>query len=126
MYGILAGALALPGVVQAFYVEDFVLSEQEGLSPLAYFAFTPITNNGVLDNIDLGLAVSFGNIDGTNRMFFEFVNESTDPQQTSSIQGIFFETTLLSGIDAFNEGTDPGVEFTVGGAGGGGVPDSRS
>lgn len=112
-------ALGLPAAVQAFSINDFVLSNDAGLSPIAYFAFTPITANGNQANIDLGLAVSFGNIDGADRMFFEFVNQSSDPNQLSAIKEIFFETTLLSGTNAYNEGTNPGVDFTVASTGGG-------
>lgn len=76
-WGIVLAALCVAGGAQAFTVDDFALSDAEGLSPVAYFAFIPITGNGNQTNIDLGLAVSFGNIDGTDRMFFELVNEST-------------------------------------------------
>jgi len=117
--GVLLAVLGLPATVQAFSVNDFVLSNDAGLTPLAYFAFTPITNNGDQSNIDLGLAVSFGNIDGTNRMFFEFVNQSTNPNHLSAIKEVYFETTLLSGTNAYNEGTAPGVAFSVGSSGGG-------
>ena len=111
--------LGLPGAAFAFSVNDFVLSDAAGLTPLAYFDFTPITSNGDQTNIDLGLAVSLANIDGFDRMFFEFVNESTNPNELSSVKTIYFETTGLSGTNAYVAGTDPGVGFSVGSTGGG-------
>jgi hypothetical protein len=117
--GIGLAALCVASGASAFTVDDFVLSDEAGLSPVAYFAFVPITNNGDRTNIDLGLAVSFGNIDGTDRMFFELVNESTDPNHTSSVKSLYFSATELSGVNPYNEGTAPGVEFSIGSNGGG-------
>jgi hypothetical protein len=107
------------GGAQAFTVDDFALSDAEGLSPVAYFAFIPITSNGDQTNIDLGLAVSFGNIDGTDRMFFELVNESTVPNDDSSVSALYFESTDLSDTDPYWDGTGSGVAFSIGGNGGG-------
>lgn len=117
LWGIGLAALGVASGAQAFTVNDFVLTDAEGLAPVAYFAFTPITSNGDQTNIDLGLAVSFGNIDGTDRMFFELVNESTDPNDDSSVKALYFESTDLSGTDPYVDGTDPGVEFSIGGTG---------
>jgi hypothetical protein len=119
LWGIGLAALCVAGGAQAFTVDDFVLSDAEGLGPVAYFTFIPITANGDQTNIDLGLAVSFGNIDGTDRMFFELVNESTDPNDDSSVSALLFSTTDLSGDDPYVDGTNPGVEFSIGANGGG-------
>ena len=118
-WGVGLAALCAASGAQAFTVNDFVLTDAEGLAPVAYFAFTPITSNGDQTNIDLGLAVSFGNIDGTDRMFFELVNESTDPNDDSSVSALYFSSTDLSGDDPFVTGTDPGVSFDIGANGGG-------
>lgn len=118
-WGMILAALCVAGGAQAFTVNDFVLTDAEGLTPVAYFAFVPITTNGDQTNIDLGLAVSFGNIDGTDRMFFELVNESTDPNDDSSVKTLYFSTTDLSGDDPYVDGTDPGVDFSIGANGGG-------
>ena len=117
--GIGLAALCVASGANAFTVDDFVLSDAEGLSPVAYFAFVPITSNGDQTNIDLGLAVSFGNIDGTDRMFFELVNESTDPNDDSSVSALYFSATDLSDVDPYVDGTDPGVAFSIGANGGG-------
>lgn len=117
--GLLLAALVVAGGAQAFTVNDFVLSDAEGLAPVAYFGFIPITSNGDQTNIDLGLAISFGNIDGTDRMFFEFVNQSSAPNDDSAISEIYFEATSLSDVNPYVDGTAPGVGFSIGGNGGG-------
>jgi len=119
VWGTVLSALCLASGASAFTVNDFVLSDAEEITPLAYFAFIPITNNGDQTNIDLGLAVSLANIDGTDRMFFELVNESTAPNDDSSVASLYFETTDLSGTDPYVDGTAPGVSFSIGGGGGG-------
>lgn len=118
--GLLLAAIGLPGAGHAFTVDDFVLTDANGLSPVSYFEFSLISSNGDPTNIDLGLAVSFGNTPGDERMYFEFVNESLAPNDQSSITGLYFETTDLLGPPSFNEGTTPGVQFEPGTGGSGG------
>lgn len=118
--GTLLAGIGLPGAVHAVAVDDFVLTDANGLSPESYFGFSLISSNGDASNIDLGLAVSFGNTPGDERMYFEFVNASLAPNDQSAITGVFFETTDLLGPPAFVDGTASGVRFGSGNGGSGG------
>lgn len=118
--GVMLAAIGLPGIVHAVTVDDFVLTDANGLSPESYFGFSLISSNGDPANIDLGLAVSFGNTPGDERMYFEFVNDSFAPNDQSVVTGIFFETMDLLGPPSFVEGTNPGVQFESSNGGNGG------
>lgn len=122
LLGLALAALVLAGGAQAFTVDDFDISDDKGLSPVAYFAFIPITSNGDQTGIDLGLAVSFGTVDGFSGMFFEFVNESTAPNDESSVTEIYFETLDLEGTPHLLLASPAnGVDYSIGGPGGGGI-----
>lgn len=123
LLGLALAALGLAGGAQAFTVDDFVVSDEKGLSPVAYFAFIPITSNGDQTGIDLGLAVSVGAVDGFSGMFFEFVNQSTAPNDGSSITEIYFETADLEGTPhlLLASPTSTSVNYTIGVGGGGGI-----
>lgn len=122
MLGVLGLALILVSGAPAAVISDFTLSDGHGFdaNPQVIFSLIqiepePFNPNPPLSGVNVSFLVSYGTIGSFTGMFFEFINQSTSPNNDSTLTSIVFETTGLLSDPNYLEWSGTQVSYTIGG-----------